>query len=463
MSPACHHTTPNTRLRALLHEAGWSAAQLLYALRVTAAESGTPVAYDRSAVAHWLRGTLPREPVSELLAEVFTRRLRRRVSPLDLGFQPKADTPPQGSGLVGVLNELERDVADVRHKLAEESASYRPYHVLVLPDTSWPAPADRLPPHPYARRVGRVQVEALAAVAMASAVHHDRYGGRAARTLLRTYLGRHAMDWLRAPSSDQVHRALLVEVSRITRVLARTYMDDQAHGTAQHYFHLARRLAEEAQDPVTRAQALRDLSAQATLLGHHSGAADLAEAAVHDARSASHSCRAYTLTQRALAHAHGGDALLAQSDFGQAEALVDSAPRPQEPGDGYAAASLYYQQAQIYRALGRRPRALTALRLSLRLRPACGHRTGLLTRLQIASLELDAGHAEVAQALCQEALTAHPGVSSGAADHDLKHLEARLAVLRRSRTAPARPAAPRVPTQDRRSTARPPSPGRTDR
>ncbi|MFD7512563.1 hypothetical protein ACFV5N_24940, partial [Streptomyces sp. NPDC059853] len=54
---------PNHQLRALLREAGWTQQELARAVNTLGTETGTPLRYDRTAVAHWLSGTQPRHPV----------------------------------------------------------------------------------------------------------------------------------------------------------------------------------------------------------------------------------------------------------------------------------------------------------------------------------------------------------------------------------------------------------------
>ncbi|NGO68330.1 helix-turn-helix domain-containing protein, partial [Streptomyces boncukensis] len=54
------HRNPNTRLRHLMEEAGWSQAQLAAAVAAVAAERGMRLGCDRSSVSRWLSGTVPR-------------------------------------------------------------------------------------------------------------------------------------------------------------------------------------------------------------------------------------------------------------------------------------------------------------------------------------------------------------------------------------------------------------------
>src|SRR5437868_8378711 len=71
---------PDDQLRSLLAEASWTGQELARAVNALGAETGMILTYDRTSVAHWLRGTRPRPPVPALISEVFTRRLGRIVA-----------------------------------------------------------------------------------------------------------------------------------------------------------------------------------------------------------------------------------------------------------------------------------------------------------------------------------------------------------------------------------------------
>ncbi|MGP3986665.1 hypothetical protein [Streptomyces sp. 3N207] len=78
--------TPNRALRALLEETEWTQAAFARALARLGAEVGIHLRYDRTSVAHWLRGSRPDPRVQHLMAEALSRRLGRRVTVADLGM-----------------------------------------------------------------------------------------------------------------------------------------------------------------------------------------------------------------------------------------------------------------------------------------------------------------------------------------------------------------------------------------
>ncbi|EST34976.1 hypothetical protein N566_17935 [Streptomycetaceae bacterium MP113-05] len=78
--------TPNHRLAALIAEAGFSHAGLARRVDQLGLEHGLDLRYDKTSVTRWLRGQQPRGTTPALIAEVFTRRLGRRLSAQDLGL-----------------------------------------------------------------------------------------------------------------------------------------------------------------------------------------------------------------------------------------------------------------------------------------------------------------------------------------------------------------------------------------
>lgn len=86
MSDRPPQRTPNRRLAALIAEAGFSHAGLARRVDQLGLEHGLDLRYDKTSVTRWLRGQQPRGTTPALIAEVFTRRLGRRLSAQDLGL-----------------------------------------------------------------------------------------------------------------------------------------------------------------------------------------------------------------------------------------------------------------------------------------------------------------------------------------------------------------------------------------
>lgn len=77
---------PNRQLAALISEAGFSNAGLARRVDQLGIEHGLDLRYDKTSVTRWLRGQQPRGTTPALIAEVFTRRLGRRLTAQDLGL-----------------------------------------------------------------------------------------------------------------------------------------------------------------------------------------------------------------------------------------------------------------------------------------------------------------------------------------------------------------------------------------
>lgn len=76
----------NPLLAALIEEAGFSHAGLARRVDQLGLEHGLDLRYDKTSVTRWLRGQQPRGATPALIAEVFTRRLGRRLSAQDIGL-----------------------------------------------------------------------------------------------------------------------------------------------------------------------------------------------------------------------------------------------------------------------------------------------------------------------------------------------------------------------------------------
>ncbi|HEY9505907.1 MAG TPA: hypothetical protein VIQ27_08045 [Gemmatimonadales bacterium] len=78
----------NDQLAALLHEAGWSRAQAASAFNRIAQENNLLdyAHIGRSHVSMWVAGTKPSGAAPVILSQALSRRLRRAVTPEELGF-----------------------------------------------------------------------------------------------------------------------------------------------------------------------------------------------------------------------------------------------------------------------------------------------------------------------------------------------------------------------------------------
>jgi tetratricopeptide (TPR) repeat protein len=86
MTERASQRPPNRQLAALIAEAGFSNAGLARRVDQLGIEHGLDLRYDKTSVTRWLRGQQPRGTTPALIAEVFTRRLGRRLTTQDLGL-----------------------------------------------------------------------------------------------------------------------------------------------------------------------------------------------------------------------------------------------------------------------------------------------------------------------------------------------------------------------------------------
>ncbi|MFV6033005.1 regulator [Streptomyces sp. NPDC056264] len=334
---------PNRQLAALIAEAGFSHAGLARRVDQLGLEHGLDLRYDKTSVTRWLRGQQPRGTTPALIAEVFTRRLGRRLSAQDLGLDACAPvyaglefaaTPEEAVDIVsGLWRKDSGSHAELR-KIAFTPAG------LVVPSRDWligraddrvargDAPqgprvssgasavaaavtAEGRPPHdprpgldprlahdprvpPQGRfsvprqrgtdrgpgqRVSSGDIAALRSVGELFRTLDHAYGGGHARQALVRYLEHEAEPMLRGTYGESVGRRLFAAAADLTRLAGWTSYDIAAHGLAQRYFVQALRLAQAAGDRAYGSYVLLTMSCQAVYLGHGREAVQLARVA----------------------------------------------------------------------------------------------------------------------------------------------------------------------------------------
>ncbi|NBE55407.1 helix-turn-helix domain-containing protein [Streptomyces boluensis] len=236
----------------------------------------------------------------------------------------------------------------------------------------------------------------------------ERSGGRAVRELIVGELS----------GTDRA------EAARLCRMLGRAWADDLGHGAAQRALELSAALAAEARRPVLRAAALRDMSVLALELGRTNEALALAEAAVDQGfDGAGAGTRAFLLTQRGVTRAVAGDSGGAVKDMDGAEYWID---RGDDDENGpYSFGALLYQVARMHRAEGDLRRSVSALELSLSMRPPAEQRSRALIRIELAHQRL--GTADYAAAADELRMLApgHEPLRSARVDAALAYLRNR--------------------------------------
>ncbi|MER6504040.1 hypothetical protein ABT218_33035 [Streptomyces sp. NPDC001455] len=411
----------NENLRALLGEARWTQAALARTVNALGAEIDLELHYDRTAVAYWLRGTRPAQPVPDLIAEAFTRRLGRAVPLAAAGFADDLGgawgdrlggfRTPVGTWLTELCS-LESDPArraDARllpYREAELARSARSAAPEPEPET-----ADGADGAEGGLGVVRLAVRFFSA-------SFDAHGGQGARSSLAAYLADDIAPLLREGGDGARRRALLVEASRLTFLLARMHQDAAAHGLAQQHFTTALRLADASGDTTARAVVLRGLSAQGLALGHRKNALRAAEAAAACPGASDGPARAFLLSQLAVAQAACGRHRSARVSLTRAEeALATGAGcGAAEPFDAYSSGSLEFQRSEVLRYTGDLPAARSALANSLARRPSADHRGMALSHAQLGEILIGLGYVEESCVSWNSFLDHYAVLRSGAAD-----------------------------------------------
>ncbi|MGW1047949.1 regulator [Streptomyces sp. NPDC001118] len=461
--------TPNRQLAALIAEAGFSNAGLARRVDQLGLEHGLDLRYDKTSVTRWLRGQQPRGTTPALIAEVFTRRLGRRLTAQDLGLDACAPvyaglefaaTPEEAVDIVsGLWRKDSGSHAELR-KIAFTPAG------LVVPSRDWligkpddkvaREPAARVPPQsrpapakppgrqvllipPRARgqaerapghRVTNGDINALRSVGELFRTLDDRFGGGHARQALVRYLEHECEPMLRGSYDEQSGRRLFGAAADLTRLAGWTSYDIAAHGLAQRYFVQALRLAQAAGDRAYGSYVLVTMSRQAVYLGHGREAMQLARVAQQGMGTAGPPV-VQALLHACEARAHGvlGEVRACTAALVRAERALEAA----RPGDEVPYWAKFFDEAQLADEFGHCHRDLQQFRAaaqhaerSLQLRAPAHARSRLFCRVVLATARLGLGELDQACALAAEAAGQAAEMRSARAIEYVRDFERRL-------------------------------------
>ncbi|WNM34638.1 regulator [Streptomyces sp. Li-HN-5-11] len=447
--------TPNRQLAALIAEAGFSNAGLARRVDQLGLEHGLDLRYDKTSVTRWLRGQQPRGTTPALIAEVFTRRLGRRLTAQDLGLDACA---PVYAGLefAGTPEEAVDIVSGLWRKDSGSHAELRKIAFtpagLVVPSRDWligraddrvahgeapavrvPAqgqppgkpslaltaltPGQQLPPgvprqrgqgeRGLGQRVSAGDIAALRSVGELFRSLDDMYGGGHARQALVRYLEHECEPMLRGAYGEQTGRRLFAAAADLTRLAGWTSYDIAAHGLAQRYFVQALRLAQAAGDRPYGAYVLVTMSRQAVYLGHGREAVQLARVA-QQGLGGSAPPVVQALLHAAEARGHGvlGEVRACTASLVRAERALEAA----RPGDEVPFWARFFDEAQLADEFGHCHRDLQQYRAaaqhaerSLQLRAPAYARSRLFCRVVLATARLGLGDLDQACRLGAEA------------------------------------------------------------
>ncbi|RZU50137.1 hypothetical protein EV385_1902 [Krasilnikovia cinnamomea] len=378
----------------------------------------------RSHVSHWVAGVTPSGRLPALLCEVLSRRLRRAVTPEEIGLTCAARP---ADGMLGwdtdtlvSLRDLGGAYVDAARRRVLATTAYS-LAALALPDPAWWARMAALVRAPSeGAQVGRGDVAAVReAVALFSRMDQRRGGGHA-RSAVVQYLNSDVAVFLRGRYSDDgVRRDIFSVGSELAYLSGWMAFDNGEHAAAQGFFNVSVKLAAEADDPAMAAHVLRAMAHQAVDLGHHREAQQLAAASMDRNRY-----NAACYRERALLGIVNARALAAgkqSKDAAQALLRAESDLRSAESGDDepqrvffFAEASLAHETACTLRDMGDLRGAVQQFRRSVRTRSAASFtRTHAVTLGYLGAVQARQGEVEAACRSWGCALDAMEGVRSG--------------------------------------------------
>ncbi|MFE6618303.1 regulator [Streptomyces sp. NPDC008086] len=451
--------TPNRQLAALIAEAGFSNAGLARRVDQLGLEHGLDLRYDKTSVTRWLRGQQPRGTTPALIAEVFTRRLGRRLSAQDLGLDACAPvyaglefaaTPEEAVDIVsGLWRKDSGSHAELR-KIAFTPAG------LVVPSRDWligradekvarGEPITRIPVQGRPAAVPRQRsqgergpgqkvtggdIAALQSVGELFRSLDDMYGGGHARQALVRYLEHECEPMLRGTYGEQTGRRLFQAAADLTRLAGWTSFDIAAHGLAQRYFVQSLRLAQAAGDRAFGSYVLVTMSRQAVYLAHGREAVQLARVAQQGVgTSAPPVVQALLHACEARGHGVLGEVRACTASLVRAERALEAA----RPGDDVPPWARFFDEAQLADEFGHCHRDLQQFRAaaqhaerSLQLRAPAFARSRLFCRVVLASARLGLGELDQACALGAEAAGAAAEMRSVRAVEYVRDFERRL-------------------------------------
>ncbi|MFE2867275.1 hypothetical protein [Embleya sp. NPDC059259] len=376
-----HGRQPNDRLSAWFARSGWSKGELARQVnRHARAMSAPHVSTDTSRVRRWLDGEQPREPIPQILAELFTRRFGRVVSIDELGLREPdephgdfgVDLPWTFETVVEILGEYTRgDLLLGRQEFVGPSLRLAAGRDLVEPLQRWSAALPATPAPPPASVVPGAGAGAVADSGMrrprlpASATEHlresvrlfrrwDMQGGGGLRR--KAVIGQlNALtDLLRDEHPPAVRARLLGLTAELALLAGWMSYDTGLQPGAQKYMVLALHAAKECDDAPFGANVLGVMSRQ---MIHYELGEDalelihLAQYGSRDTGGAGLQAMLYALEGRAYAAL--GDAERCRRALGLAEqALADSRPQAEPDWIRYFnRAELLSESGHAYRDL----------------------------------------------------------------------------------------------------------------
>ncbi|WP_336049250.1 sporulation protein [Streptomyces sp. CA2R101] len=414
---------PNRRLAAVMAEAGASNKGLAKRVREVAERHGESVGTTHVAVQRWLDGSGIQRQTALFVAEALGHKLRRRVTPEDLGFPGVATAPTTaavGLGYADSLTETLSTLERLTHQRPEDGPADEPQ----LPDAEVHSAAlTWLVSRPdgvrtEASETRRVGMREVAAIRTATAFFMQldfQFGGGHAHKAFRHYFREDVLPLLGAAYSAKVGEALFKAAAEMSQLLAWSAYDSGNHALSDRYLLATLRLTQVVGDRMMGARILANMSHQANYLGQITRALLLARASVEGGRAGS------TPRAMALFSAHEARALSAAKDRKGAARAMNEAERFFERADSagdpewlsyMGEAELFGEFCHCFHDLGQNSEAVRFAERAVQLTDPKYARTLGLCRMVLAQSQLMSGDLEAAVATAGLAVEAGDALQS---------------------------------------------------
>ncbi|MEU8567412.1 Tat pathway signal protein [Streptomyces pathocidini] len=438
--------TRNERLAGLLEEAGWSRADAATAfVRVARENQHEDYAHIvRQHITSWVSGSVPSGLAPLILCQALSRRLKRVVTPDELGFA--APGPPACGALdwgidpLITLNDLGRTDLDADRRRLLISGVYSTTALVPPGEAWWQAAAKETSagPSTSSHRVGRSDVVTVQELTLAFSRMDQQRGGGHGRKALVQYLRSDVARFLGGRFVDeQTRRDMFAAAAELAYLSGWMAFDNSQHSVAQNYFTLAVKLAARADNPPLTGHVLRAMAHQAIDLGFFREGLELSAASVNGPRYSSATPRERALLgvvhARCLA-ANGRKNASAKVLLRAEDDLRSAAEGIEEPHRTFffAEASLAHETACTLRDLGDRQGAVRQFRRSVRTRGATFRRTHAVTLGYLGASQIATGNVEEACATWGRVLDAmEDGIYSGRARQGVVDMRRLISPYRR--------------------------------
>ncbi|WP_406421671.1 sporulation protein [Streptomyces sp. NBC_00873] len=397
---------PNHQLAAVMAEAGASNKGLAKRVREVAQRHGEHLGTTHVAVQRWLDGSGIQRQTAAFVAEALSDKLRRRITPKDLGFRsvPSAPVPAVRTRCAGSLTETLETLDGLTHQRPEDG----PSDEAPLPDDdvhsavlSWlVSRPDGVPVDaPATRRVSMRDVAAIRTAAGFFMQLDFQFGGGHAHKAFRHYFREDVLPLLGASYSARVGEALFKAASEMSQLLAWSAYDSGNHVLSDRYMMSTLRLTQVVGDRMMGARILTNMSHQANYLGQAPRALMLARASVEGGKAGS------TPRAMALFSAHEARALSTAQDHKGAARAMNEAEKFFERADSADAPEWlsYMDEAELigefchcFRDLGQGPEAVRFAERAVALTDPKYARTLGFCRMVLAQSQLLNGDLEEA-------------------------------------------------------------------